>query len=115
MTDHRRFKGTCKTQLEIIVAHLWQHEDWTPTHQLQNVNTPYGFIGSAGHVRARELARNDKRVPERLHNKIEKSRGGAIGLDPRYEYFRFRKQPTRADHLRIAAEAVRLFDNSQGV
>ena len=82
MTDRRRFKGPVKTQAEILVAHLWQHGDWLPTHALQNCETPYGFIGSAGHVRARELARND--CAEKLQNKVERARGGAIALDPSF-------------------------------
>jgi hypothetical protein len=91
------------------VAHLWRHGDWLPTHQLQNVETPYGFIGSAGHTRVRELARND--CPAKLHYKVERARGRDIGLDPRYEYFRYNRAMAREEHLRIAREAIREFDS----
>ena len=107
MTD-RRYKGPVKTQLEIIVTTLWQEGRWLATWELQNVETPYGFIGNAGHTRVRELARND--CPEKLKDKVEKARGGAIGLDPRYEYFRYKLRPTREDHLRIARQAVAEFE-----
>jgi len=78
----------CKTQMEIIVAHLWSTGKWCATHDLQGVQTPYGFIGSAGHTRVRELARNE--CPEKLRDKVERRRGSEIGLNPKYEYFRYR-------------------------
>ncbi|HEY1930493.1 MAG TPA: hypothetical protein VGG99_00630 [Acetobacteraceae bacterium] len=36
-------------------------------------STPYGWIGSAGHVRARELARND--CPDKLKEMVERASG----------------------------------------
>ena len=30
---------------------------------------------------------------EKLKDKVERARGGEIGLDPRFEYFRYRRQP----------------------
>ena len=72
----------CKTQYEILVAHLWKVREWRPTHELMQQQTPFGFIGSAGHVRARELARNAPCVPEKLRSKIQRKRGSEIGLDP---------------------------------
>lgn len=78
------------------------------THQLQNVETPYGFVGSAGHVRARELARND--CADKLKNKVERARGGAIGLDPKYEYFRYRPQTDRAAIIEENRRAAEEFD-----
>ncbi len=95
----------CKTQMEIIVAHLWSTGKWHATHELQGVQTPYGFIGSAGHARVRELARND--CPEKLLDKVERKRGSEIGLDPKFEYFRYRAKPNYAAH---AAEMCRRFD-----
>lgn len=112
MTE-RRFKGPVKTQQEIIVAYLWEAERWFPTHELMGVHTPYGFIGSAGHVRARELARND--CQEKLKNKVQRARGGVIGLEPKYEYFRYRQGMTREDHLEIARQAVKAFDEYEAV
>jgi hypothetical protein len=95
----------CKTQMEIIVAHLWKLATWQPTHLLQGVETEFGFIGSAGHARVRELARND--CPEKLRDKIERKRGSQIGRDPRYEFFRYRKPLTSTQR---AAKMVELFD-----
>ncbi len=82
----------CTTDSERIVAFLWHmRPSWLPTHELMGRDTPFGFIGSAGHVRARELARNE--CIEKLKDKVERARGGEIGLDPRFEYFRYRRQP----------------------
>lgn len=67
---------------------LWHQRGWIPTYQLQSVHTPFGFIGSAGHARVRELVRNA--CPEKLKDKVERARGGEIGLDPKYEYFRYK-------------------------
>ena len=91
--------------MEIIVAHLWSTGNWHATHELQGVQTPYGFIGSAGHARVRELARND--CPEKLLDKVERKRGSEIGLDPKYEYFRYRQQRSP---MQAAAERCRRFD-----
>jgi hypothetical protein len=54
------------------------------------VQTEFGFIGSSGEQRVRELARNAPCVPEKLHDKVEKRRGSESGLNPKYEYFRYR-------------------------
>jgi len=105
-----RIRISCTTQQDIIVAHLWAVEDWVPTMHLQGADTPFGFIGSAGAVRARELARGE--CPEKLKGKIERSRGGEIGLDARYEYFRFIPKEKPLTDLEIAARAVRLFDSA---
>jgi hypothetical protein len=86
------FTGVCKTQPEIIVAFLWSERRWVPTYELQNNRTKYGFIGSAGHARVRELARNAPSVPEHLLNKVERARGSRIGMNPKYEYFRYKTQ-----------------------
>jgi hypothetical protein len=95
----------CKTQMEIIVAHLWKHGGWLPTHELQGVTTPFGFIGSAGHTRVRELARNE--CPEKLRDKVERRRGSEIGLNPKFEYFRYRPRLTPVG---AAQERCRRFD-----
>lgn len=85
------FTRTCKTQPEIIVAFLWSEHRWVPTYELQNNRTKFGFIGSAGHARARELARNDARIPDYLRDKVQRARGSAIGMNPKYEYFRYKR------------------------
>lgn len=103
--DAMRLK--CKTQQDIIVAFLWYTGEWHPTHDLMSRDTPFGFIGSAGHVRARELARNE--CAEKLTGRVERARGGEIGLDPRFEYFRYRPRPTLSRD-EAAAERVRRFD-----
>jgi len=68
---------TRKTQPEIIIAYLQDEDPWVATWDLQNRATKFGFIGSAGHTRARELARND--VPDHLKGKAERKRGAEIG------------------------------------
>jgi len=72
------------------------------------VQTPFGFIGSAGAVRVRELARGE--CPDKLKGTIERARGGEIGLDARYEYFRYVPKEKELSDLEIEARAVRLFD-----
>jgi hypothetical protein len=41
---------------------------------------------------------------------VERAEGADIGLDRRFAYYRFKQQPTRQDHLKIAAEAVAEFN-----
>ena len=37
----REFKGTAKTNHEILVAYLWEIADWIPTHELVKLSRPY--------------------------------------------------------------------------
>jgi hypothetical protein len=114
-------RSKCKTQPDIIVAYLWHHLGWVPTHQLHGVDTPFGFIGSAGAVRVRELARGD--CAQHLKGKVDRARGGEIGLDARYEYFRYRpssaippsdgQRPTREEAERQGRENCEWFENYQ--
>jgi hypothetical protein len=97
-------KLICKTQWHIIVAYLWQQKEWMPTHSLQSVKTNFGFIGSSGEQRVRELAVNAPCIPEELRGKIEKTREG------KFEYFRYRPKPKAPDYAAHAAEMCRLFD-----
>lgn len=103
-------KADCKTQWHVVVAYLHQQKSWLPTHLLQGRDTDFGFIGSSGEQRVRELARNDPKVislhPE-LSSKVERKRGAEIGLDPRYEFFRY--APQLSDRQR-AARKVALFE-----
>jgi hypothetical protein len=71
---------------------------------LQSRQTDFGFIGSSGEQRVRELARNDACVPEELRDKVEKKREG------KYEVFHYRKAPVRTDYAAHAAEIGRRFD-----
>jgi hypothetical protein len=103
----RSFAGTARTKHEIILAWLWEQERWRAAHEIIKLDTPYGFVGSAGDVRARELARND--CPKKLKGKVERAEGADIGLDRRFAYC-FKQQPRRQDHLKIAAEAVAEFN-----
>jgi hypothetical protein len=48
-------------------------------------------------------------IPAKLH-KVEKARGSEIGLDPRFEYFRFKRQP-RFDN----AALLKWFDSYESV
>jgi len=77
------------TQDEIIVRHLEHNGGWIPSHELQGRITPFGFIGGAGAVRAREIARND--CADHLKNRIEREKGSKIGLDWRFTYFRAKR------------------------
>jgi hypothetical protein len=72
-----------------------------PTFALQSRETEFGFIGSSGEQRVRELARNDACIPKELIGKIEKKREG------KYEFFRYR--PQLSDKQR-AGRMVALFD-----
>lgn len=91
-----------ETQWHIIVRYLHQQRpNYIPTFKLQSIETEFGFIGSSGEQRVRELARNDPAIPKELIGKIEKRREG------KYEYFRYRRQ---LSDKQAAAERVRLFD-----
>ena len=65
------------------------------------------FSPGSGEQRVRELARNAQCIPAELRDKVEKRRGSEIGLDPRYEFFRYKKTLSYAAH---AAEMCRRFD-----
>jgi hypothetical protein len=93
----------CRTQWHVIVAYLHYSRncEWVPTFKLQGVETDFGFIGSSGEQRVRELARNAPGIPPELIGKIEKKREG------KYEYFRYRPQLT---HTQRAGRMVALFD-----
>lgn len=43
-----------------ILAHLKDHGDWVPSYALSGVETDYGWVGSSGERRARELAEDGK-------------------------------------------------------
>jgi hypothetical protein len=78
-----------RTQHEILVMFLGDRRDWVPAHELSKLLTPYGYVGSAGDVRARELARNE--CSDKLKGKVERAEGREIGLDPRFAYYRFKQ------------------------
>jgi hypothetical protein len=79
-----------RTQSEILVMFLAdQRGTWVPAHALQKLETPYGYVGSAGDVRARELARGE--CADQLKGKVERAEGRDIGLDPRFAYYRFKQ------------------------
>lgn len=70
MTDRRRsYKGKCTSNQHVVLV-------------LIKAIRPYGHTGSAGDVRARELARNE--CPEKWQNMVERAEGRDIGLDRRY-------------------------------
>ena len=54
-----RTKADCRTQWHVIVAflHYSMNSGWVPTYMLQSRETEFGFIGSSGEQRVRELAR----------------------------------------------------------
>ena len=46
------------TQQEIVLRYLDDQKDWLKTYSLTGIKTKWGFIGSQGDKRARELAKN---------------------------------------------------------
>lgn len=95
------------TRHQVIVLHLWEVGDWVPAHELIKLSTSAGITGSAGDVRARELARND--CPLELQGKVESKEGRDIGKDSRYVYFRYKKP--QIDYWNNAAR-LKEFDNA---
>ncbi len=87
------------TQHQILVMFLGDRRDWVPAHELQKLSTPYGYLGSAGDVRARELVRNE--CPDKLKGKVERAEGRNIGLDPRFAYYRFKRAAPKQAALSI--------------
>jgi hypothetical protein len=77
------------SQKQIVLNYLQSINDWVPSYQLTKLNTPWGFIGSQGDRRARELSTND--CPFALMNKVERADGCTIGKDKRFTYFRIIK------------------------
>lgn len=78
-----------RTQHEIVILHLQDANTWIAAPVLQKLNTKWGYLGSAGDVRARELARNE--CPEKLRGQVEREDGDKIGLDRRYTYYRIKQ------------------------
>ncbi len=110
----RTFTGKCRTAQETITAYLWERETWVPAHELVKLETPYGYVGNSGDVRARELARNE--CPDKLKGKVERAEGRDIGLDPRFAYFRYRepnREPTVEEVKEWSKRAVAAFDTGR--
>lgn len=106
-----QWKGQKLTQQQVIVAYLWEVDDWVPTHELVKLERPYGRTGSDGDRRARELADNE--CEEKLRGKVEKEEGEKLGLDKRYTYFRYRREGralSPADIVIHARELCAFFD-----
>jgi hypothetical protein len=97
-----------ETQWHLLVRFLHQQRpNYLPTHKLQSIDTDFGFIGSSGEQRVRELARHASCIPPELRNKVEKKRGSEIALDARYEYFRWKPQ---LSPIRQSIRMCELFD-----
>ncbi len=78
------------TQSEILVMFLAdQRGTWIPAHALQKLSTPYGYVGSAGDVRARELARGE--CSDKLKGKIERAEGRDVGSIRASGHYRFKQ------------------------
>lgn len=67
------------TQTDIVLALIRSTDSWVASHQLEKVETPWGYIGTAGLRRTRELAQDGL---------LERKRGSEIGRDPRFMYYR---------------------------
>lgn len=88
------------TQHEILVLFLLEQEgQWCPAHMLSKLATPHGYLGSAGDVRARELARNE--CLDRLKGKVERAEEREIGLDPRFAYYRYKQAAPKQIAMRV--------------
>ena len=48
------------TQKQIVMFTLKEAKDWTPSHQLQKIQTKYGWLGTSGDRVARKLAEEGK-------------------------------------------------------
>ena len=71
------------TQKEIIINYLRQTNDWIPSFKLRSIQTQFGWIGSQGDRRARELANEGK-----ILHKIEG-----------YSYYRSKEVPQKYNVL----------------
>lgn len=76
-----------RTQKQIIIRHLKDTGEWLPSYELEKVNTEYGWIGSSGARRCRELAEDgelERKVKGRyVYYRINRE---AHPLPPRFEY-----------------------------
>ena len=77
------------TLKEIIIAHLKRIGDWEPEYKLRAIETNFGWIGSSGDVRCRELAREGQ-----LERKIE----------GKYAYYRVKKSSLIEELRKIKIE-----------
>ncbi len=68
------------TQKDIIVEYLSAVDKWLPGYKLSGVETPFGFIGSQGDRRCRELE-NSGDIQRRLNGKyVEYKYKGQIAI-----------------------------------
>ena len=71
------------TQQEILLAYLKDENTWKPAPFLCAKSTRFGWLGSQGDKRARELF---------AKGLLERRPGSELGLDPRYKYYRYKQQ-----------------------
>lgn len=71
------------SQTQIILAFISDNNDWTPSHALEKVDTVWGYIGTSGLRRCRELVNEGR---------LEVKNGSQVGRDRRFAYYRI-KQP----------------------
>ena len=67
------------TQKQIILNKLQESKDWTPAWDLEKVSTKWGWIGTSGSRRARELA-----VEGKIDHKIEGGYAWYRAKEPQY-------------------------------
>ena len=71
------------TQKQAIISYLRWVNDWIPSFKLRSIQTDFGWIGSQGDRRARELANEGK-----ILHKIEG-----------YSYYRSKEAPRKVNVL----------------
>ena len=69
------------TQQAILLAYLKDENTWKPAPFLCARNTRFGWLGSQGDKRARELF---------ALGLLERRPGSELGLDSRYKYYRYK-------------------------
>ena len=78
------------TQTSIVKNYLRQCDGWVPSYELIKKETDWGFLGSGADRAARELA---------INGKIDRAKGGEIGMDKRFTYFRTKKRNNKQNSL----------------
>lgn len=70
------FTSMKHTLQDKIVLHLAEHGDWLPSYSLEKVNTKWGWVGSSGTRRCRELAEAGKHKIGSIEYIIENRKAG---------------------------------------
>lgn len=82
---------------KIILAYLELKKEWVPEYALRSTQTPFGWIGSSGDVRCREMARKGliQRKVEGKYAYLKHKEGTGI-----IEELRSLKEDSRPEHIK---------------